>query len=957
MGELSDEEVILRKQKSSHRQRKKNLESLFDEQDESISRDTEYDTDSLPEYVNNVSSTALRKIFGTGKEYMYILDPVPEIDPYIDSDAEDIPAEKYEQPLDVEEVLSFVRDNIYTEVTMEQLKSIVELIIDGICVQFIVLHCPTIVLTIQDAYRIYDLVEYYRSNRSLIENLRKNKTFNLEVAPHLKARTAAFPFDMKQVWDSKVILTLDQFKENMQGNERVFVPIDLETTPEDFFVSIGTSELEFRSCLSKEVVKNPFFRAEVIRWCFFNGEVVYKKTWDGSEKGRDAYVATGEAPLSPERESISEHVKNLRMHDHLYDVFIDREELLKHFSVLYISGSNDTPWNKVRESILQRAINAFNFVHFLKDRINEACKEKLKTELFSNLVDRIVNGRIEVKDHESRFVGVTIERQGIRASIIDYVGDLVDYMFYNFEEMPLLANTLEKYGLCSIYLSGCALPQLKFFVKAFQKDFPGITLFYVESRLLKTCYSSKELPQKVARMVLFPEVEYAHIIQEGFDVETVPCMGCLSYKEKALTLERALTTSLSIVGVDLNLLLKNKQIQVLLKYIPGLELDKKIKSYGFIEKLEVLRNKEMLSEKDYTNAATFLRIFPSLHKKRASFDILDSLAIHPSNYRYARMCCAAVLDYEEIDDENPSNVVEEIMRMKHKLSQFDLKSFEKNTELYPIIELCVNVLGEEKRYFQGLPDNMIFDDLIGDRDQDALYEGRVVKCGPSFYLVDVEGSFTVFIRRTCDLHLNQLVKVKLLAKNYSTLSFEGSIVSDNDKMGEHGSVFSKHPLFRSLNFLEAEEYLKNNEEDFLIRRSSQGNHYCIIVIRLSDDIFLHLKIEKSGDQYVCAKRYFEDIDEIINTHVRSIIRMLKSIKSHVKYFPSPEEAGSYLSAFDGSKILYAFYLSKEYPGKLVFSYNSGDVFKEYIGIEGPLSYNKRTFSNLEEFLSYRKSLG
>lgn len=628
--------------------------------------------------------------------------------------------------------------------------------------------------------------------------------------------------------------------------------------------------------------------------------------------------------------------------------------MLNHFSRFYLND-HDTFWNKMRDKVLQKALDSFNLSHFLRNKIDDACKNSHKISLFNNTLDRVVNGRVKIESYHSVFAGVAMENRGIRASVVSYVGGLVEHKVVGLNSVEALGEFFDKYGIKDVYTSGNTSSQAKHLFKIFRSKLPHFNLFYVESKFLKKYPDAKEFTQNIVRMIISPETEYAYLIQNNVMLDFIPNAASLTTREQRIVVERALTTALSLVGVDINILLENERKQLLLKYIPGFVIDSKLQSYGFIEKLQILRNKEIMDEKGFRNAATFLRIFPELHKEKASFDILDSLPIHSENYRYARMCCAAVLDYEEIDDENPSKVVEEILKFKNKLLQFDIKLFEQNTKLYPVIELCINVLAEDIKYFDGLPDEFIFEDLLGDKDKNLVYEGHVVQCGHSFYLVDVNNEFTVFIRKTCDLYLNQAVRVSLVSSNYSKLSFEGSLVDESSKEKYVNPRFYNHPLFKNFNVPMSENYLKSNSDDFLIREGSRHG-YCVLVIKYTPDIFVHLKIEERNEYYIYSNKHFEDIDEIISVYVRPILRNLKSIKAHAKYLSSPEDAEELLASFDGSKIVYAFYFSRKYPGKLTFAYNNGSISEEYIGVSDVLTYNNTTFKDIDSLIAYRKRL-
>lgn len=954
MGDSSDEDVIRRQQKSSAHARKRNLEDLFEEQEAPPSEPSEYESDSFYDYVDTTSNATLRKIFGTGKEYAYIFDQNPKDDGEKGAcleESKEAPEEN--RAIDVKEVSLFVKSNIAISAKDEEIEDFVEMVLNGMCVQFVVLHCPTLSVKIHDAYKIYDLVEYYRQNVSVIGECKRSGTFSLEELAHLRStkRVNALP-SMDGMYRSCVFLSVAQFKENIQAEERIFEPTDPDVDPVRFFELAGTKEEDVVRAISQEVASCPFFRVAAVNWAFENGHVTCTARRQRNVSATDEeQILDG---MHREEQTIREYVCGAMENNHSYEVSVDSSSMHDHFSRLYLNGG-DAFWNKVRDKVLQKALASFNLSRFLRNKIDDACKNSQKTSLFNHVLDRVVNGRVKIESCDSVFAGVAMEKREVRASLVNYVGELVEQKAVSLNGVEALGELFDRYGIKNVYTSGHTSSQVKHLFKIFRAKLSRFSLHYVEGRLLRRYPDAKEFTQNIARMVISPETEYAYLMQNNVLPDLVPNTACLSAREQRSVVERALTTALSLVGVDVNVLLESQRKQLLLQYIPGFVADSKARNYGFIEKLQVLRSKEILDERDFRNAATFLRVFPELHKKKACFDVLDSLPIHPENYRYARMCCAAVLDYEEIDDENPSKVVEEILKSRDRLLQFDIKPFEQNTKLYPVIELCIHVLAENTRYFDGLPDEFVFKDLLGDKEKGSIHEGHVVQCGQTFYLVDVNNEFTVFIRRTCDLYLNQAVKVKLVSDNYSRLSFEGSLVEEGLKERHGNPRFYRHPLFRNLNVTESENYLRSSADDFIIRKGSKQG-YCVLVIKFASDVFVHLKIEEHSDHYTCSNKHFEDIDEVISVYVRPILRNLKSIKAHAKYFSSPEDAEKLLSSFDGSKVVYAFYFSRKYPGKLTFAYNNGSIAEEYIGVSDVLTYDNNSFRDIDSFIAYRKRL-
>ncbi|KCZ74264.1 hypothetical protein H311_04772, partial [Anncaliia algerae PRA109] len=120
-------------------------------------------------------------------------------------------------------------------------------------------------------------------------------------------------------------------------------------------------------------------------------------------------------------------------------------------------------------------------------------------------------------------------------------------------------------------------------------------------------------------------------------------------------------------------------------------------------------------------------------------------------------------------------------------------------------------------------------------------------------------------------------------------------------------------------------------------------------------ILYPLKIELIDDKIFLQEKYYDDVEELKFKFIRPLFVMLKKSKKHPKFFNSHEEAESFVKN-SKERIDYAFYLSKEYPGRIVFLLLKNSVHKEYIKLTDKLLYNNKVFNDLEEFINYRKNI-
>ena len=114
----------------------------------------------------------------------------------------------------------------------------------------------------------------------------------------------------------------------------------------------------------------------------------------------------------------------------------------------------------------------------------------------------------------------------------------------------------------------------------------------------------------------------------------------------------------------------------------------------------------------------------------------------------------------------------------------------------------------------------------------------------------------------------------------------------NDVSGRTQRVI-KHPLFRSFNAAQAEEYLGSQARgDVVIRPSSKGLDHLAVTWKVSDNIYQHidvLELDKDNEFSVGktlkigGKYTYSDLDELIVNHVKAMARKVDEMMLHEKF--------------------------------------------------------------------------
>ncbi|KCZ81673.1 hypothetical protein H312_00851 [Anncaliia algerae PRA339] len=941
----SDEDIINRKTKV---QKKRNLENLFDseEQSEELSIIEEDNYRHEMTYSQPISSKLFTEIFGTGKEYFFM---VENIKPIVNNEPAKEPVQTIRKIS--EDLLSFLIDNL-EEVTYSVLKSATELILEGACVEYLIIGKPEFNLNLKMAYKIYDLIEYYFNNEPIIEKLKRIQKLNIKFAQLIGKSENTQTFSQfvinetnlyKILTKENLLINKNKFKENILENERIYSPNDDESADPQGYIAIAMKATEsyeknvVLNYLSNEYLKDILLKDAIIELIMKNAYLeVNNTTFSIEELQKNAFY-----------EIICEFKNNN------YKILFD---LHKKLINLFINNTLTSKWNEFRKELIMKILESFNYEQILRGRLQQKFKEIATNAISVHIMDLIINGRVKYNEF---YMGVTVEKFNLKCSIVDYAGNLAEFRMVNINDRETLNNLMDVYKITELYISGVSPKSLRQ-LKSLDKEYK-----YVDNTLIKRYSNSKDFTHNIIRMIILPEVELAYMINNGMDIinfvleSMIPndehilphskedfyrsgsfnepikedtnllfFAKLLTQKEREEATKRAIQSAISIVGVDINMLISHKRNTNIIKFIPGFHLTEEIKEYKVIDKLSRIESATKDSKDfDFRNAAVFLR------SNSSNADILDKFPIHPYNYKYARMLCAALIGKKEIDDINLSSEVK--IYLETGANQIhDIQKVSHIKDLYDNFIYTLGVLNQEISYFDGLPDHLIFRNLVGEF-KCGVYEGVIVEAQKGFMIISVADRFNVYVRNSFEqtYYINQAVKVRITQKNINFLTYSGEIIPEIKK---------------------AESKLEVNEENFCIRKSRKNDSYYIF-INLEEGILYPLKIELIDDKIFLQEKYYDDVEELKFKFIRPLFVMLKKSKKHPKFFNSHEEAESFVKN-SKEKIDYAFYLSKEYPGRIVFLLLKNSVHKEYIKLTDKLLYNNKVFNDLEEFINYRKNI-
>ncbi len=357
----------------------------------------------------------------------------------------------------------------------------------------------------------------------------------------------------------------------------------------------------------------------------------------------------------------------------------------------------------------------------------------------------------------------------------------------------------------------------------------------------------------------------------------------------------------------------------------------------------------------WNNCASFLYI--EFDSSEPNSDYLDNTRVHPEDYDLGRKMAADALELDEEDikaevDENGTGaIVRKLIKddAQEKVNDLILEEYAEQLErnfnqrkratLETIRAELQQPYEELRRNFALLSTDEIFTMFTGET-RDSLCEGMIVPvsikritddhidakldCGIEGLVTEMEITDRLDVSAKQLYSLHQTVQARISYLNRKALSASLSLREDalrkpyrkeidrmrgewddrqeqkdkdtlqekNDVSGRTQRVI-KHPLFRSFNAAQAEEYLGSQARgDVVIRPSSKGLDHLAVTWKVSDNIYQHidvLELDKDNEFSVgktlkIGGRYtYSDLDELIVNHVKAMARKVEEMMLHEKF--------------------------------------------------------------------------
>ncbi len=357
----------------------------------------------------------------------------------------------------------------------------------------------------------------------------------------------------------------------------------------------------------------------------------------------------------------------------------------------------------------------------------------------------------------------------------------------------------------------------------------------------------------------------------------------------------------------------------------------------------------------WNNCASFLSI--EFDSSEPESDYLDNTRVHPEDYDLGRKMAADALELDEEDIEaeqqenGPGAIVRKLIKddSQEKVNDLILEEYAEQLErnfnqrkratLETIRAELQQPYEELRRNFALLSTDEIFTMFTGET-RDSICEGMIVPVAIKRVADDfieakmdcgIEGTVPAMaISNKPEISAKQLfathqtvqAKITYLNRKQLTANFslreedlrkpyrkesdrmrdewddgqerkdKASMVEKNDVSGRTQRVI-KHPLFKSFNSAQAQEWLGSQARgDVVIRPSSKGPDHLAVTWKVSDNIYQHidvLELDKSsqfssGTTLKIGGRYnYSDLDELIVNHVKAMAKKVDEIMLHEKY--------------------------------------------------------------------------
>ncbi|SLM33592.1 transcription elongation factor spt6 [Lasallia pustulata] len=400
----------------------------------------------------------------------------------------------------------------------------------------------------------------------------------------------------------------------------------------------------------------------------------------------------------------------------------------------------------------------------------------------------------------------------------------------------------------------------------------------------------------------------------------------------------------------------------------------------------------------WNNCASFLYI--EFDSTEPESDYLDNTRVHPEDYDLGRKMAADALELDEEDiqaetsENGPGAIVRKLIKddAQEKVNDLILEEYAEQLEknfnqrkratLETIRAELQQPYEELRRNFALLTTDEIFTMFTGET-RDSLCEGMIVPvsikrvqdevvearldCGIEGTVPGHEISERLDVSAKQLYAIHQTVQAKIIYLNRKSLSASLSlqerqlrtpyrkeidrlrdewdeVQEQNDKelMKEKNDVSGrtqrviKHPLFKSFNAAQAEEYLGSQARgDVVIRPSSKGLDHLAVTWKVSDNVYQHidvLEMNKENDYSAgkllkIGRHTYSDLDELIVNHVKAMARKVDEMMLHEKFQNgSKADTERWLTTYteaNPKRSVYNFCVNPKYPGYFYLCFKAG----------------------------------
>lgn len=383
-------------------------------------------------------------------------------------------------------------------------------------------------------------------------------------------------------------------------------------------------------------------------------------------------------------------------------------------------------------------------------------------------------------------------------------------------------------------------------------------------------------------------------------------------------LESAYVDAVNTLGVDINVAIRDRYVAQMLQYVAGFGPRK---ASGLLRNMESklitslatrqdLIELELTPLKIFQNCASFLKIpyDETDNISSSSIELLDATRIHPEDYLLAKKIAADVLELDEEDFDEDTNVIAQLnaadaSKIEVSMASLDYNHYglqiqqqqgkKKFATLRVIKEELVNNYEELRGKYHELTDQEAFNMLTGETratfGRDAIVPVTVLKLGRNYQDPSAPIRWAKVVTssliqanveqdkiRDMDLEQGKTYQAVILEVFYDTFTADMSLLAEDikrasipriDKVGgkwnfraeeddwkkENEKEKAKkaltrniqHPLYRNFNYKQAEEFLApQNLGDCVIRPSSRGPDFLTITWKVGNNLFQHLLVEE-----------------------------------------------------------------------------------------------------------------